>query len=83
MSKETGEVNLEGSGGVDTDRLMKELGQFRRFHMTNYVLLALPIFMASLYAINYVFLAGDVPYRSVTPARKLYTGYNSSFYDFS
>lgn len=63
MSKKVEEVNLSGSGGVDTDRLMRELGQFKRFHLANYVMLALPVFVAALYAINYVFLAADVPYR--------------------
>lgn len=52
-----------GSAGVDTERLMKELGQGRRFHLVNYVLLALPVYVAAYYAINYVFLAADVPYR--------------------
>ncbi|XP_063826951.1 organic cation transporter protein-like [Ostrinia nubilalis] len=66
MSKKD-EVDLSGSGGVDTDRLMQELGQFKRFHLTNYVLLALPVFVAALYAINYVFLAADVPYRCLIP----------------
>lgn len=63
MSKKVEEVNFSGSGGVDTDRLMRELGQFKRFHLVNYVMLALPVFVAALYAINYVFLAADVPYR--------------------
>ncbi|KAG6440883.1 hypothetical protein O3G_MSEX001467 [Manduca sexta] len=51
------------SSGVDPERLMHELGQFRRFHLINYVLLALPVFIAAFYAVNYVFLAADVPYR--------------------
>lgn len=57
------DVEVSPSAGLDTDRLMKELGQFRRFHLTNYCLLALPVFVAALYSTNYVFLAADVPYR--------------------
>ncbi|CAH2047613.1 unnamed protein product, partial [Iphiclides podalirius] len=53
--------------GLDTDRLMHELGQFRRFHLLSYFLLSLPAFAAAHYAINYVFLAADVPYRCVVP----------------
>ncbi|CAH0719744.1 unnamed protein product, partial [Brenthis ino] len=53
--------------GVDTDVLMHELGQFKRFHLINYVLLALVPYILSLYATNYVFLAADVPYRCVVP----------------
>ncbi|XP_049872471.1 organic cation transporter protein-like isoform X2 [Pectinophora gossypiella] len=60
------ESRVEASG-VDTDRLMQELGQFRRFHLINYCLLALVGYVAAHYAINYVFLAGDVHYRCVIP----------------
>ncbi|XP_047025396.1 organic cation transporter protein-like [Helicoverpa zea] len=56
-----------GSGGVDTERLMRELGQARRFHLASYALLAVAVFVAALYATNYVFLAADVPYRCVVP----------------
>ncbi|KPJ16074.1 hypothetical protein RR48_06029 [Papilio machaon] len=52
---------------MDTDRLMHELGQFRKFHLLNYWLLALPVFAAAHYSINFVFLAADVPYRCVVP----------------
>lgn len=51
------------NGGVDTDQLMQELGQFRRFHMGNYGLLALVAYFAAHHALNYVFLAADVEYR--------------------
>ncbi|XP_013141700.1 PREDICTED: organic cation transporter protein-like [Papilio polytes] len=62
---------------MDTDRLMHELGQFRKFHLLNYFLLALPAFAAAHYAINYVFLAADVPYRCVVPECE---AFNSSDY---
>lgn len=61
-SSPAAETPMPGSG-VDTDRLMQELGQFRRFHLCNYCLVALVTIVAALYAINYVFLAADVPYR--------------------
>ncbi|KAL4709562.1 hypothetical protein ACJJTC_007293 [Scirpophaga incertulas] len=57
--------------GVDSDRLMKELGQFGRFHLLNYFLLSLPVFVAALYAVNYVFLAADVDYRCQVPECEL------------
>lgn len=50
-------------GEVDTERLMQELGQFKLFHLKNYFLLAIAVFSAAIYGINYVFLAADVPYR--------------------
>ncbi|XP_023935702.2 organic cation transporter protein-like isoform X2 [Bicyclus anynana] len=52
---------------LDPDVLMQELGQFRRFHLLNYLLLGLVPFALAHYAINYVFLAADVPYRCVVP----------------
>lgn len=65
MSKPEGvmEETYAGSAGVDMERLMKELGQSSRFHLSNYVLLAISVFVAAIYATNYVFLAADVPYR--------------------
>lgn len=55
-------ASVPGSG-VDTDKLMQELGQFRRFHLVNYCLVALVGYFAAHYALNYVFLAADVDYR--------------------
>lgn len=63
--------SLGGSAGVDMERLMKELGQGRRFHMSNYVLLALTVYVAAFYATNYVFLAADVPYRYIGTFREM------------
>ncbi|CAH0399953.1 unnamed protein product [Chilo suppressalis] len=63
--------SFDGSAGVDADRLMKELGQFRLFHLFNYVLLFIPVYVAALYATNYVFLAADVPYRCLIPECEL------------
>lgn len=54
-----------GSAGVDSERLMKELGQAKPFHLINYFMLAFSVYVAALYATNYVFLAGDVPYRLI------------------
>lgn len=55
--------DYKGSAGVDTEHLMKELGQFKRFHIYNYCMIVITVFVAALYATNYVFLAGDVHYR--------------------
>lgn len=60
MAKET--ITTSGYS-VDMEVLMQELGQFKPFHMKNYVLVALVTFAMSVYGINYVFLAGDVDYR--------------------
>ncbi|XP_046978177.1 organic cation transporter protein-like [Vanessa cardui] len=58
---------MEKINQFDTDSLMVELGQFRRFHIVNYALLALVPFMLAHYAVIYVFVAADVPYRCVVP----------------
>lgn len=60
---EVSSEKVEKARQVDTDALMQELGQFRRFHLVNYFLLALVPFALAHYAVNYVFLAADVPYR--------------------
>ncbi|XP_045769128.1 organic cation transporter protein-like isoform X1 [Maniola jurtina] len=60
-------ASTEKAGHVDTDALMQELGQFRKFHVLNYCLLGVVPFVLAHYAINYVFLAADVDYRCVVP----------------
>ncbi|XP_053604472.1 organic cation transporter protein-like isoform X2 [Plodia interpunctella] len=55
------------AAGFDTERLMKELGQGKPFHLMNYALLTLTVYTAAIYGINYVFLAADVDYRCVVP----------------
>ncbi|XP_041979847.1 organic cation transporter protein-like isoform X2 [Aricia agestis] len=54
-------------GGMDTDALMKELGQGGRFHIINYILVSLAMFSLAQYQTQYVFLAADVPYRCIVP----------------
>lgn len=72
--------SFKGSAGVDMEVLMKELGQARRFHLCNYVLLALSVFVAALYGTNYVFLAADVSYRYTLLSRMIAThGYPCTF----
>ncbi|CAH2084349.1 unnamed protein product [Euphydryas editha] len=64
---EMGQVDTMGQTQIDTDGLMRELGQYRRFHLLNYALLALVAFSVAHYGINYVFLVADVPYRCMIP----------------
>lgn len=52
-----------GSSSVATDQIMEGLGHLGRFHVVNYILLALPVLSAATYSITYVFLAADVNYR--------------------
>ncbi|XP_045498927.1 organic cation transporter protein-like isoform X1 [Colias croceus] len=61
----------QGKTCVDTDALLRELGQFRRYHLMNYFLIALAGFSAAIYGMNYVFLAADVSYRCVIPECEL------------
>lgn len=59
----SGAAATQPNSGVDVEQLMQELGQFRRYHLVNYCLLALVCYFAAHYALNYVFLAADVDYR--------------------
>ncbi|XP_063221592.1 organic cation transporter protein-like isoform X4 [Bacillus rossius redtenbacheri] len=45
------------------EEVLKELGQFGRFQLYNYVLIALPITFSAFFDLSYVFTAGDVDYR--------------------
>ncbi|CAH2084350.1 unnamed protein product [Euphydryas editha] len=62
-----GQLDTIGQTQIDTDGLMRELGQNRRFHLKNYALLALVTFSLAHYGVNYVFLVADVPYRCMIP----------------
>ncbi|XP_060801640.1 organic cation transporter protein-like isoform X2 [Amyelois transitella] len=61
-------------GGVDTERVMSELGarsRFHRFQLLVYALAGAAPWTAALYSTNYIFLAADVPYRCVVPECEL------------
>lgn len=48
---------------VDTDSIMRQLGQAGRFHLRVYVLVAFAAIQVGLLHTTYIFLAGRVPYR--------------------
>jgi hypothetical protein len=51
--------------GVDADGVLRQLGQAGRFHLKVYVLVALAAVQVGMLHTTYIFLAADVPYRSV------------------
>ena len=56
-------MKTESGGALDVDGIMVQLGQAGRFHIFNYILLALPAFQVGLLHTTYIFLAATVPYR--------------------
>lgn len=53
------------SNDFDLDRILVELGQFGKFQIINYFLLCIPVALSAIYALSYVFTAGDLEYRYV------------------
>lgn len=47
------------------DLILKELGQFGKFQIINYLLIAIPLTLSAAYTLSYVFTAGDLDYRYV------------------
>lgn len=49
----------------DLDTILQELGQFGKFQVKNYVLIAIPIALTACFSLNYIFTAGQLEYRFV------------------
>ena len=50
---------------ADIDVVLNEIGQFGRFQIMNYALIALPVALMACYVVSYVFTATPLEYRSV------------------
>lgn len=51
------------AGTVDLDAILLELGQFGRYQIRNYCFILVVILTSAVYNAQYIFAAGDVPYR--------------------
>lgn len=47
----------------DLDSLIREIGPFGKYQLTNYLLLCVPIALSTMFTLSYVFAAGDLKYR--------------------
>ncbi|PSN36798.1 hypothetical protein C0J52_19390 [Blattella germanica] len=58
-------VNLKSGliGIMDLDEVLDEVGHFGKFQAINYLLIGIPILLSAIYALCYVFTAGDLEYR--------------------
>ncbi|XP_049703483.2 organic cation transporter protein [Helicoverpa armigera] len=52
---------------IDLDAILLELGQFGRYQIRNYCYILVVILMSAVYNTQYIFAAGDVPYRCMVP----------------
>lgn len=52
---------------VDLDAILLELGQFGRYQIRNYCFILVVILMSAVYNSQYIFAAGEVPYRCAVP----------------
>uniref|UniRef100_A0A2H1V9B3 SFRICE_005630 n=1 Tax=Spodoptera frugiperda TaxID=7108 RepID=A0A2H1V9B3_SPOFR len=55
------------AGTVDLDAILLELGQFGRYQIRNYCFILVVILTSAVYNAQYIFAAGDVPYRCKVP----------------
>ncbi|XP_026744580.1 organic cation transporter protein-like [Trichoplusia ni] len=55
------------SVSVDLDAILQELGQFGRYQIRNYCWILLTILFSAVYNSQYIFAAGEIPYRCVVP----------------
>lgn len=49
----------------ELDAILQELGQFGKFQVKNYILIAIPIALTACFSLNYIFTAGQLDYRFV------------------
>lgn len=47
----------------DLDQLIREVGPFGRYQLTNYLLICVPIMITTMYTLTYIFTGGDLVYR--------------------
>lgn len=47
----------------DLDQLIREIGPFGKYQLTNYLLICVPIMITTMYTLTYIFTGGDLAYR--------------------
>ncbi|KAJ8723075.1 hypothetical protein PYW08_002987 [Mythimna loreyi] len=52
---------------INLDAILLELGQFGRYQIRNYCFIMLAILTAAVYSSQYIFAAGEIPYRCAVP----------------
>lgn len=57
------ECEEEKQQDLDLDGVLKELGQFGKFQLINYLFICLPILFSAIFTVSYVFTAGQLEYR--------------------
>ena len=48
---------------IDLDGALKEIGRIGRYQIFVYILIIIPLIIAGIYAVSYVFTAGELHYR--------------------
>lgn len=52
---------------IDLEPVIKEIGQFGKFQLLNYILISIPILFIGIYSLSYIFTTEDLNYRCVIP----------------
>lgn len=66
MISESSKKSAKGAGGdhdFDFDPVLREIGEFGRYQIINYVMLCIPIAIYAGITLTYVFTAGNLNYR--------------------
>lgn len=58
---------MSSSEKFELDNVIREIGQFGKFQLINYILISIPLGLTAVYALTYVFTASDLNYRCVVP----------------
>ncbi|PSN47341.1 hypothetical protein C0J52_20014 [Blattella germanica] len=60
-------IPKESQESMDLDEILDELGLFGRFQSITFLLISFPIIFSAIFALSYVFTAGDLNYRCRIP----------------
>lgn len=55
------------SNTLDLDAIIKEIGQFGKYQLMNYILISIPIFFIGICSLSYIFTTEDLNYRCLIP----------------
>lgn len=69
---------------ITLDSILVHIGQFGKYQMLNYLVLALPMFLNSIFSVTYVFTASSVTHRcNITECDSVGSNFQESWVNFT
>lgn len=69
---------------ISLDNILVHIGQFGKYQMINYLILAFPMFLNSIFSVTYVFTASSVTHRcNITECDTVDSAYQESWVNYS